>query len=162
MSARTMVGKKAGVIAVAVLVSFGLTSCFADTSATGPTDPTLAGMYQLLNQDRAANGLPALTWSPKLQNLAGAWAHQMADVNTLYHQDLGGVISSSDFANYYTLGENILVGPGTLTPAQMETAWMNSAGHRANILSGNYNIVGIGLVHGPDGRIWAVVDFGGI
>ncbi|MFI5042618.1 MAG: CAP domain-containing protein [Acidimicrobiales bacterium] len=162
MSARTLVGKKAAVIAMAVLVSVGLTSCFADTSTTPPADPTLAGMYQALNQDRAAHGLPALTWSPKLQNLAGSWAHQMASVNTLYHQNLGSVISTSDFVNYHTLGENILVGPGSMTPAQMETAWMNSSLHKANILSGNYNIVGMGVFIGGDGRIWAVVDFGGI
>ena len=37
-----------------------------------------------------------------------------------------------------------------------------SAPHRANILSGAFNIVGIGYYRGPDGRLWAVQDFGGI
>jgi uncharacterized protein YkwD len=39
---------------------------------------------------------------------------------------------------------------------------MASAGHRANILSPYFTIVGIAVAHGADGRIWAVVDFGGI
>ncbi len=44
----------------------------------------------------------------------------------------------------------------------METAWMNSSGHRANILSPSFNAVGVAHVWGPDGRIWVVVDFGGV
>jgi len=44
---------------------------------------------------------------------------------------------------------------------QMEQVWMNSPGHRANILSRNFNIVGLAFVSGPDGRIWVTVDFGG-
>ena len=39
---------------------------------------------------------------------------------------------------------------------------MASPDHRRNILSGNFNLVGIGYVRGPDGRLWAVQDFGGI
>jgi uncharacterized protein YkwD len=39
---------------------------------------------------------------------------------------------------------------------------MNSAGHRANILSPNYNVVGLAFFNGPDGRLWATVDFGGV
>jgi uncharacterized protein YkwD len=39
---------------------------------------------------------------------------------------------------------------------------MYSAEHRANILSGNYNIVGIGYFRSGDGRLWVVQDFGGI
>jgi uncharacterized protein YkwD len=162
MSVRTLGAKKLAVIAVAAIVSLGLTGCLPDTWAAGPTDATQTAMWQALNQDRANNGLPALTWSPKLNNLAGIWAQHMAAVGTLYHQDLGAVISTADFQIYHTLGENILVGPGNLTPAQMEAAWMASAGHRANILSPYFNIVGIAVAHSADGRIWAVVDFGGI
>jgi uncharacterized protein YkwD len=60
------------------------------------------------------------------------------------------------------MGENILVAPGGMSPAQLQGLWMGSAPHRANILSGAFNIVGIGYFRGPDGRIWAVQDFGGI
>jgi uncharacterized protein YkwD len=60
------------------------------------------------------------------------------------------------------LGENIIVAPGHYTPEQLEAAWMASAPHRANILSRGFNVVGVGMSRGPDGRIWATVDFGGV
>jgi uncharacterized protein YkwD len=49
-----------------------------------------------------------------------------------------------------------------MTSDQMEAAWMASAPHRANIISGAFNVVGIGCYRGPDGRVRAVQDFGGI
>jgi uncharacterized protein YkwD len=39
---------------------------------------------------------------------------------------------------------------------------MASPPHRANILSRGFNVVGVGMARGPDGRIWATVDFGGV
>ena len=162
-NAKMFLGKRAAAVAMVALVGLGLSACgFANTSASGPSDPLISAMYQALNQDRAANGLPPLTWSPKLQNSAGTWSNQMANDNSLHHQNLGALISGPDYSGYNTLGENILDGPGNMTAAQMEAAWMASPPHRANITSGNFNIVGIGVYWGPDGRIWATVDFGGI
>jgi uncharacterized protein YkwD len=162
MQVHTLVRKRVGVVVVAAIVALGSTACFPDTSSTGPSDPTLAAMYQALNADRAANGLGGLTWSPKLTNLAGTWAHSMAATGILGHQNLAGIVGQGDFAPYWAMGENILVGPGNMSAGEMEAAWMNSSAHRANILSGNYNVVGIGVFHGGDGRAWAVVDFGGV
>ncbi len=163
MRVKTLLGKRTAAITMTAIVALGLSSCgFANTSSTGPSDPTTAAMFNALNADRAANGVPGLTWSPKLGNTAGTWAHQMSNAGTLYHQNLSALIASPDYAGYYTLGENILVGPGSMTPSQMEAAWMASAPHRANILSRSFNLVGIGYYRGPDGRLWAVQDFGGI
>ncbi len=163
MRVKALVGRRAAAITMTAVVALGLASCgFPNTSSTGPGDPTVAAMFNALNYDRAVNGLPQLTWSPKLANTAGTWAHQMSNDGTLHHQNLGGLIASPDYAGYYTLGENILVGPGGMTGTQMEGAWMASAPHRANITSGAFNIVGIGYYRGPDGRLWAVQDFGGI
>jgi uncharacterized protein YkwD len=163
MRVKALVRKRTAVIALAAMVGLGLSSCgFANTSSSGPSDPLLAGMYHALNQDRANNGLPPLTWSPKLQNQAGTWSSQMASANTLYHQNLGALLQQPAFAAYYTLGENILVGPGNMSAAQMEATWMSSPEHRANILSRSFNVVGIGVYRGPDGRLWATQDFGGI
>jgi uncharacterized protein YkwD len=163
MQVKRFLSKRAAAVAMTALVAIGLTSCgFANTSSSGPDDSYTAGLYNALNYNRVMNGLPQLTWSPKLANQAGSWAHQMSNANSLYHQDLGALINSPDYAGYYTMGENILVGPGSMTPNSMEGAWMASAPHRANILSGAFNIVGIGYFQGPDGRLWAVQDFGGI
>jgi uncharacterized protein YkwD len=163
MSVRTLLGKRAAAITLTAVVGLGLAACAAPPTASsgGPSDPQLSAMFSALNQDRAASGLPALSWSPQLAGLAGNWAVQMGNVNSLYHQNLGAILNSSDYSAYRTLGENILVGPGGMSAASMEAAWMASPGHRANIQNGNFNVVGIGLHIGPDGRTWAVQDFGG-
>ena len=86
----------------------------------------------------------------------------MADSGNLAHQNLGALVSSADYDGYRAMAENIFVGTVGMPPGQVEGAWMNSAEHHANILSGNYNIVGIGYFRSGDGRLWVVQDFGGI
>jgi uncharacterized protein YkwD len=162
MRLKTLAGRKTAAIVLMGVVALGLSGCFPDTSATPPSDPLTNDLFNALNNDRASVGLPPLTWSPKLANNAGTWAWQMATDNSLYHQNLGALIRTSDFAPYRTLGENILVGPGNLSAAQMEGAWRASPPHWANITSTAFNVVGIGYVYGPDGRIWAVQEFGGL
>jgi uncharacterized protein YkwD len=116
------------------------------------------GVVGAHNGDRAAAGLGGLCESGQLAGFAQNWANQMASMGSLVHQDIGGLIGSTGFSN---MGENILVGPANLSPAQMESAWMNSPSHRANILSGAFTQVGVGVAYGDDGRMWVCVDFGG-
>jgi len=162
MQLTTKVRKNTAILLAAAAIALATTACFPDSAPGQPSDSYAAGIFQAVNQDRANNGLPALGYSPKLTNQAGNWAWQMMHDNTLYHQNLSALLSSSDYSNYYTLGENIIVAPGNYTPAQLEAAWMASAPHRANILSSSFNVMGTGEVWGPDGRVWAVVDFGGL
>lgn len=162
MRVKTLLGKKTAAVVLMAVTGLGLSGCFADTSSTPPSDPFVNGLYQALNRDRASQGLPPLTWSPKLANNAGWWASNMAGANSLYHQNLSALLGSSDYSAYYTLGENIMVGPGSMTPDAIEGAWRSSPPHWANITSRSFNVVGIGYVHGPDGRIWAVQEFGGL
>jgi uncharacterized protein YkwD len=157
------VRKRALIVVMVAVLGIAVTSCgFANTSGAGPADGYKRALWNSLNYDRVMNGLPQLTWSPKLENAAGTWANQMSNANTLYHQNLGALIGSPAFAGYHTLGENILVGSGGMSANQVEGTWMASGAHRANILSGAFNIVGIGYYRGPDGRLWVVQDFGGI
>lgn len=110
------------------------------------------------NADRAAAGLPGLCVNGQLSGFAQNWANQMASMQSLAHQNIGGLIGSTGFS---TMGENILVGPGTFSTAEMESAWMNSPSHRANILNGNFTQAGVGIAYSSDGRVWVCVDFGG-
>jgi uncharacterized protein YkwD len=48
-----------------------------------------------------------------------------------------------------------------MSAGAMEGAWMNSAGHRENILNGAFGVAGVGIAVSADGRIWVAVDFGG-
>jgi len=145
------------------VIGVGLTGCFPDRGAPpASSDPFATELYNRLNYDRATVGLGPLTWSPKLANNAGSWAWQMAAANSLYHQNLGALLANRDYDAYYTLGENILVGPGNMSPASIEGAWRNSPPHWSNIASRSFNVVGIGYVRGPDGRLWVVQEFGGL
>jgi uncharacterized protein YkwD len=157
----TKIRKRAAILVMAAVIGIGATACLP-TTGPDPDNAYQNMLLQAMNRDRAANGLPRLTWSPKLSVLAMDWANQMARVNNLYHQDLGAVLNRGDYGEFWTLGENILVGPASMPIDQMESVWMNSAGHRANILSRNYNVVGLAFVNGPDGRLWVCVDFGGV
>lgn len=163
MKVQHLLKRRVALVAVAVAIALGASACgFANTSATPPSDAVQNGVLQAMNSDRAANGLPALQWSPKLANTAGSWAANEAAVNNMYHQNLTALLYSDTYSGWYTLGENLIVGPGGMSVAQMESAWMNSSAHRANILNRSFNAVGVGYVRGGDGRIWVVVDFGGV
>ncbi|HEY3674147.1 MAG TPA: CAP domain-containing protein [Acidimicrobiia bacterium] len=163
MLAKNRVGRKTAAIGVAVIVAFGLSSCgFADATSAPPSDTFQRALFDALNHDRASVGLPPLIWSPKLAKTAGTWAQQMSNANVLYHQDLMALLYSSDYANYRRLGENILVGPGSMSANTVEAALRASAPHWANITSSAYNLVGIGYHRAPDGRLWLVQDFGGL
>ena len=158
MKVHHLLKRRVALVAVAAAIALGASACgFANTSAT-----TQNGVFQAMNADRQANGIPPLQWSPKLTNTAGSWAAHESAVNNMYHQDLTALLYSDTYSGWSTLGENLIVGPGNMSVAQMEQAWMNSPGHRANILQRAFNAVGIGYTRGPDGRIWVVVDFGGV
>jgi uncharacterized protein YkwD len=111
-----------------------------------------------MNADRAAAGLPGLCAKGQLGGFAQNWANQMAASQSLVHQNIGALIGSTPFV---TVGENILDGPGNMTAADMEAAWMASTPHRANILNGAFTQVGVGIAFSSDGRVWVCVDFGG-
>jgi uncharacterized protein YkwD len=161
MRLKRLLGRKTAAIVVMGVIGLGLTGCFPDTGPP-PADPFQNALYQSMNADRGSAGLPPLTWSPKLANNASNWAWQMMAANSMYHQNLSAMLGSGDFQNYYTLGENILVGPGSMSPQSMEAAWRASPPHWANISSRSFNVVGIGYVRGPDGRLWAAQEFGGL
>jgi uncharacterized protein YkwD len=149
-------------VAVVAVIGLCATACFPDVAPGEPPDPYVRSIFRAVNRDRANAGVAPLAYSPKLENLAGTWAWQMSVDDSLAHQDLGGLLLSPDFSAFHALYENIIMEPYDVGPEQLEADWMSSPPHRANILSGRVNVVGIGVFRGPDGRIWSVVDFGGL
>ncbi len=108
----------------------------------------------LVNEQRAANGLAPLTLSTELSNVARTKSQDMHDNNYFSHTS-PTYGSPFDMMNafgisYRTAGENIAMGYDT--PEAVVSAWMNSAGHRANILNGSYTQLGVGYV--ADGSYW--------
>lgn len=118
----------------------------------------------LTNQQRAKYGLPPLKVSLKLSHMARVKAADMRDNNYFDHNSptYGSPFNMmKQFGiSYSYAGENIAAGQRT--PQDVVTAWMNSPGHRANILNSHYTTIGLGYVSGGGsyGTYW-VQEFTG-
>jgi len=108
----------------------------------------------LVNQERAKSGLPALTLSTTLSNGARMKSQDMHDEGYFDHNSpkygTPFAMMSSLGISYTAAGENI--AKGYATAEAVMTAWMNSSGHRANILSSDFTSIGVGYV--ADGNYW--------
>jgi uncharacterized protein YkwD len=113
-----------------------------------------AAVLCLHNQIRAQHGLPLLKDNVKLRKAATGHSSDMVDEGYFDHTSPGGEtfvdrILGAGYAKRtdgWTLGENLAWGTGDLsTPAGVMNAWMNSAGHKANILKRSYKEIGVGI-----------------
>ncbi len=111
-------------------------------------------VVRLVNQERAKAGLKPLTEDWELSRVARYKSQDMRDNN--YFSHTSPVYGSSfdmikNFGiTYKSAGENI--ARGQINPQAVVKAWMNSSGHRKNILNASYTKIGVGYV--ADGRYW--------
>jgi uncharacterized protein YkwD len=147
-------------VIVGLVLIFGAWACVTDTSPPPDDDWYANAIFKELNYHRAWEGRPPLEWSPRLAINADNHAWQMAQDGRLYHQNLAAVLGTPEYVNYWTLGENVMVGP-MLTPREVVHAFAGSPGHEANQLSYNYNRAGVGWYE-HNGREWIAVEFGGL
>ena len=105
-------------------------------------------VLNLVNQERAAAGLPALQLDADAQRAAKAHAEDMSGRNYFAHNTPEGwtptqrlqMLGASGYSGW---GENIAVGQSS--PAAVMNAWMNSTGHRENILRATFTHLGVGV-----------------
>ncbi len=129
--------------------------------ALAPTPASLAAMAAsqlcLLNGVRADAGLPPLTLNAKLGAAATAYAQDLVAGSYFSHTGRDGSTIRTRLAAVgylpedagWAIGENLAWGTGPLaTPGSIMQAWMNSEGHRENILNPEYREIGIGVVVG--------------
>ncbi len=107
-------------------------------------------LLELVNQERSNRGLTSLSLSQKLDQAADKYANRMASGDFFSHRDPenGSTVSTRVTTEGYqwnTVGENIAAGQ--TSPEEVFTAWMNSPGHRANILNPNYTHMGLGYAY---------------
>ena len=111
----------------------------------------------VLNAERARHRLRPLRLNHKLSRAAQRHSRAMARKRFFSHTSPGGAsfvdrIRSTGYlsgARSWTVGENIAYGSGNRsTPRSIGSAWMNSPPHRANILSGSFRSIGIGVASG--------------
>lgn len=131
------------------------------TTTTSLTSDELE-VFNLINQKRTAAGLSKLKIDDEVQNVARIKAKDMVDNNYFSHNS---PTYSTPFnmlksfkVSYKTAGENIA---GNSSNSKAVEAWMNSEGHKANILNSNYNYTGVGVVNGSKyGKIYVQMFIG--
>jgi len=127
--------------------SSGNTSSSTETSNMNSDEKEV---FDLINKQRTNNGLAALKNDSEVQRVARIKAQDMVDNNYFSHTSptYGSPFDmlKSFKISYKTAGENIA---GNSSNSSAVTAWMNSSGHKANILNSNFNYTGIGVVSSP-------------
>jgi uncharacterized protein YkwD len=116
-------------------------------------------LFAQANRERAEKGLPQLQWNEGLAAAARKHAALMLNEGDLSHQFEGEPPLANRVSElgvrFTRVGENVAFGP---EPASIHAGWMESPGHRANILGANFNALGVGVLEGG-GRLYAVQDF---
>lgn len=117
-------------------------------------------IFRLTNNERARNGVPPLAWSDTIAAVARAHSQDMVARNFFDHVNPDGLTPFQRLLNarifYTTAGENIAGAP---TADIIVTNWMNSPGHRANILSPAFGKIGIGVAPDPHYGLMTTQDF---
>ncbi|MBE1487801.1 CAP domain-containing protein [Plantactinospora soyae] len=131
----------------------------AKAAQTG--DSREAQVLEIVNRERAANGCGSVVINSDLAEAARLHSQDQGEHTNMSHTGSDG----SDFverarrAGYSSpIGENVAMGYAT--PAAVMEGWMNSSGHRANILNCNAKAMGVGVATGTDGRLYWTQVFG--
>jgi uncharacterized protein YkwD len=134
------------------------------TSSSG-LNATEQALADAINGARAANGLPSLQVDAGLEGAARDHTQNMVDNNTFTHDFIkdGVDYTFPQWIGWYyagpCAGENIAWGSPSLAPDAAVQMWLNSAPHRANLLSASFTKMGVALVT-ANGRSVATNDFG--
>lgn len=147
-----------------VLLLTGAIGC--DEKPNPPSPPpviendNVKRVFELINQERINAGLPPLKQNAILNAESDRYAGVMASRNQMSH-DLEGDFSQRIRRSGYTgnmYGENIAYN--YKTPESVVRGWMNSSGHRANILNRNFNETGVGIRLNSNGQPYYCQIFG--
>lgn len=156
-------------VALIGLAPLALTACPAPTAPPSQPDPGPAAttwqgeMLNDVNAFRAAHGIPALSECAALDRAAQGHSDDQAAHDTMSHtgsngSDLGTRANQAGYVGWGALGENVAYGYTAVNTVMV--GWMNSTGHRENILSRSYEHVGFGLATSASGTRYWSQDFG--
>jgi len=147
---------------ISLLLLAGLLVAQTGTVAAAPpqNDLLIARVMELTNLERQKVGLGPLALSPELGGAAQDYSQVLATSGCFEHT-CGAVpnfaerAARSGYTGWTALAENIAAGYPTAEA--VVSGWMNSPGHRANMLSPNYTEIGVGVVNdgGKLGTYWA-------
>lgn len=143
-----------------MVVAVAGTGLLAQPRPAGVSRPDMAEqLLALANQTRAQAGLGTLKWDASLTQAALRHCQRMAGEGEISHRyggepDVSGRAAAAG-AHFSLIEENIAVGS---RPDQIHVAWMNSPGHRANLLNPEIDHAGIAVV-AAQGVLFAVADY---
>jgi hypothetical protein len=145
-----MVGRRRwlSILLVVALATIGL------SASAGADSGSESGFLSKINAERSSRGLNTLATDGGLTSHARRHTAEMIASNSLYHSS-SAELKAAAGSGWSAIAEN--VGRGN-TVDSLHKAFMDSSGHRANIL-GDYNYVGIGTDTAPDGRLYVTVVF---
>lgn len=141
--------KRSITVLVAVCMTAGV--LFVTAAPAMALSSTESDFVSRHNSIRASHGRRALTVYGDLVDVARRHSARMASEGRIWHNPN----LTSDVKNWQVVGENVGMGPSV---ADLMDAFMNSPGHRSNILDGEYNQFGVGVVVNQ-GTIYVTVVF---
>lgn len=121
--------------------------------------------FEQTNQARLENGLPAVEWDAELCRMARDHSEKMAQQGTLTHQTPEGMqlkerARSNGIRHFRVIGENLAFNKGYKDPGGFAVErWLNSSGHRANILYVGFQAAAIGSYVAADGSVYLTQVF---
>lgn len=141
---------------------------YVPTSTPTGNDLNINQIFDLTNSDRKVtdSSLVTLKYNSTLQKIAEIRVQDMFDKQYFEHNSPTGDNASKEAAkngySYITIGENIALGNFGGSRG-LETAWMNSPGHRANILNKNYTELGVAAISGMynGNKVWIAAQIFG-
>ena len=121
-------------------------------------DVAARDFFDRLNAERAARGLPAVGWDPRPRG-ATRRLEPVTCRRTASATATSATCSTAGGSDM--VGENIAVRASAgVSAGGLHGAWMHSDGHRANMLSPAYDLVGVGVYCAPNGSMFATTSFG--
>ncbi|MCA2216733.1 CAP domain-containing protein [Jidongwangia harbinensis] len=131
-------------------------------SGPPPGNPAFeAEVLSLVNRERTSAGCPAVTSDDRLVAAARAHSADMATRNYFSHTTPDGVPFATRItrAGYRWSGAGENIAQAQRTPAAVMASWMNSSGHKANILNCDFTNLGVGVAADADGTLFWTQDF---
>lgn len=137
---------------------FGSTGFWTPVDTNYKHDEFVEGVVELTNEERRKHGRSELVVSDELMEIADIRAEEISEKYSHTREDgtqVEALIEEEGY-NYSYVGENI--SGGHASPEAAVNSWMNSSGHRSNILNKNYGQIGVGFYCAPNGnQCWVQV-----
>lgn len=154
--------KRFGFACLVVSAAMALTT--AQAHADEAIDQVEAQVAELINAQRALAGLSQLGFDYRLNIVADQHSSDMAVNGCFQHDSCDGTNTFDRILSVYPSGGGLgeIIAAGYTDAASVVDAWMNSPGHRDQILGNGYQAFGVGLVKGGSYGTYWTVDFGSL